>query len=429
MSRSPHSAAGTVDVIVIGAGHSGLSMSRQLSDMSVEHVVLERGEVANSWRKERWDSLRLLTPNWMSRLPGEAYAGSDPDGYMTSLEVAEFVSSYANKNRAPVQTGTTVVNVEAREDGYAVSTDCGEWWCRALVIASGACNKPSVPGCATAVPPSISQLTAMEYKNTDRLPDGGALVVGASATGLQLADEIQRSGRPVTLAVGEHVRMPRRYRGRDVQWWMLASGLLDECIEDVDDPVRVRGLPSPQLVGASDHRTLDLNALSAQGVRLVGRLAGVRDGRAMFSGSLRNVCALADLKMRRMLRAFDDWADSSQSQTAFGPASAIEETKIDSAVPLGIDLSSGEIGCIVWATGYRPDYSWLNVPVLDRKGQLQHDGGVVSAPGMYALGLPFLRRRKSSFIHGAEDDVRDVGGHLKSYLDRCTDNPTVRVAL
>jgi putative flavoprotein involved in K+ transport len=193
--------------------------------------------------------------------------------------------------------------------------------------------------------------------------------------------------------------------------------------------VRVRRLPSPQLVGTSDHRTLDLNALSDQGVRLVGRLAGIRDGRAMFSGSLRNVCALADLKMRRMLRAFDDWADSNRQQTAFSPADAIEETRVDANVPLGIDLGSGEIRCIVWATGYRPDYSWLNVPVLDRKGQLLHDGGVVSSPGMYALGLPFLRRRKSSFIHGAEDDVRDVGGHLKSYLDRCRGKHTVRMAI
>jgi putative flavoprotein involved in K+ transport len=258
----------------------------------------------------------------------------------------------------------------------------------------------------------------MDYRHPEQLPDGVVLVVGASATGLQLAQEIQRSGRPVTLAVGEHVRMPRRYRGHDVQWWMLASGILDECIDDVDDPVRVRRLPSPQLVGTPDHATLDLNVLASQGVRLVGRLAGIRKDTAQLSGSLRNVCALADLKMRRLLNTFDEWAASNDVLNV-GPAEDYAPTKIEPSLPLGLDLGSGEIASIVWATGYRPDYSWLDLPVIDRKGQLRHDGGAVAAPGVYVLGLPFLRRRKSSFIHGAEDDVRDLGLHLSSYLDRC----------
>jgi putative flavoprotein involved in K+ transport len=419
----------TVDVVVIGAGHSGLAMSRRLTELSIDHVVLERGEVANSWRTERWDSLHLLTPNWMSRLPGMTYDGNDPDGYMSMKEVVDFVSAYAEKTSAPVQTNTTVIRVEPCRDGYSVLTNQGEWWCRAVVIASGACNKASVPAITDAVPGHIHQITSKDYRNPEQLAEGGVLVVGASATGLQLSDEIHKSGRPTTLAVGEHVRMPRLYRGRDIQWWMLASGILDQCIDDVDDAVRVRRLPSPQLVGTPDHSTLDLNALTTHGVRLVGRLAGIRDGKAQFSGSLRNVCSLADLKMRRLLRTFDDWAAANGVTDSVEPAESFEPTQVEPSLPLGLDFKNGEIRTIIWATGYRPDYSWLSVPVVDHKGQLKHDGGVVSAPGIFALGLPFLRRRKSSFIHGAEDDVRDLSQNLSAYLDQYAARRTARIAV
>jgi putative flavoprotein involved in K+ transport len=296
-----------------------------------------------------------------------------------------------------------------------VLTDRGEWHCRALVIASGACNKASVPAVRSAVPESIHNLTPMDYKNPEQLPEGGVMVVGASATGVQLANEIRRSGRPVTLVVGEHVRMPRRYRGHDVLWWMEASGLWNERYDQVDDVVRARRLPSPQLVGTPDHTTLDLNALRGAGIELVGRLAGIRDGRAQFSGSLRNLCALADLKMERMLETFDQWAREQRRDDLPEPE-RFAPTRVPDTPRLELDLRSGEIRTIVWATGFRPDYGWLDVPVLDRKGRLRHDGGVVDAPGLYALGLPMLRRRKSSFIHGAEDDARDLSAHLAGFV-------------
>jgi putative flavoprotein involved in K+ transport len=410
--------AGTVDVIVIGAGHSGLAMSHVLSLRSIEHVVLERGEIANAWRTERWDSLRLLTPNWMSRLPGYTYRGEDPDGYMSVREVAEFVDGYAARTDAPVLTRTTVTAVAPAAGGYRVATDRGEWRCRAVVLATGAFNVPVVPRVATGVPSEVAQVTAQAYRNPAQLEEGGVLVVGASATGLQLAQEIQQSGRPVTLAVGEHVRMPRTYRGRDVQWWMLATGVLDQRIEDADDPVRARRVPSPQLAGTTGRAMLDLNALRRQGVEIVGRLAGVRDGRAQFSGSLRNVCALADLKMNRLLASFDEWAGQQGIDAEVGPIERFEATAVDSSPRLGLEFGR-DVRTVVWATGFRPDYSWLQAPVFDRRGQLRHDRGVVDAPGLYVLGLPFLRRRKSSFMHGAEDDVRDLCAHLIQHLD-CT---------
>jgi putative flavoprotein involved in K+ transport len=248
------------------------------------------------------------------------------------------------------------------------------------------------------------------------LPDGGVLVVGASATGVQLADEIHRSGRPVTLSVGEHVRLPRTYRGRDVLWWMDASGVWNQRIDEIDDLTRARRLPSPQLVGTPERATLDLNALSAAGIRIVGRLAAIRDGQALFSGGLRNQFALADLKMERLLDTFDDWARVQRRDAGVAPPERFEPTRVPEASPLKIDLRSGEIRSIVWATGFRPVYDWLDVPVVDSKGHLRHDGGVVDAPGLYALGLPVLRRRKSSFIHGAEDDARELVDHLAGYL-------------
>jgi putative flavoprotein involved in K+ transport len=266
------------------------------------------------------------------------------------------------------------------------------------------------------VPASVEQLTAFDYRGPDRIADGGVLVVGASATGVQLAAELQRSGRPVTLSVGEHVRLPRTYRERDVLWWMDASGVWDQRYDEVDDLTRARRLPSPQLVGTPERTTLDLNALAAMGVELVGRWAAVRDGRALFSGGLRNVFALSDLKLARLLETFDEWARTHGRDAEVAPAERFAATRVPASARLQLDLHSGEIRTIVWATGFRPDYRWLDVPVVDAKGQLRHRGGVLESPGLYALGLPVLRRRKSTFIHGIEDDAREVTDHLARQL-------------
>jgi putative flavoprotein involved in K+ transport len=372
--------------------------------------------VGNTWRRERWDSLRLLTPNWLSRLPGLPYDGPDPDGYMTSAEVAGLIGRFAARIRARVQTGTNVTTLRRTDDGYHLTTSRGEIRSRTVVIASGAFNRPTVPDFAPAVPPNVEQVTPLRYRGPAALPEGGVLVVGASATGVQLAAELRRSGRPVTLSVGEHVRLPRMYRGRDVLWWMDASGMWDERYDQVEDLKRARRLPSPQLVGTPERTTLDLGALADMGVELVGRWATVRDGCALFSGGLRNVCSLADLKMERLLGVFDAWALTEGLDAQGGAPERFAPTPVPQSPRLQLDLRSGEIRAIVWATGFRPDYRWLDVPVIDAKGQLRHDGGVVDSPGLYALGLPVLRRRKSTFIHGIEDDARDVIDHLAQNL-------------
>ena len=406
---------GTVDAVVVGAGHSGLAMSRALAAHGVEHVVLERGEIANAWRHERWDSLRLLTPNWQSRLPGYRYSGADPDGYMTAAEVVDFIDGYARFVGAPVRTGTTVTKLRAVDGGYVVETDRGAWRCRAAVLASGAHGVPVVPDAAARLPASVRTLRYNEYRNPSLLDWGRVLVVGSTASGLQLADEIRRSGRPVTIAVGEHIRMPRLYRGRDIQWWLEVVGIHNERYDETDDIVRARRVPSPQLVGSPERRTLDLNALRAQGVDVVGRLVGSNDGRLQFSGSLANHCAMADLKLTRLLERIDRWVDEYRFGDLVARPERFAPTRVEATPRLSLDVKKESIATIIWATGLRPDYSWLQVPVFDNKGRLRHDGGVVES-GLYTLGLNFMRRRKSSYKHGAEDDVRDLSEHLVQHL-------------
>jgi len=307
-----------------------------------------------------------------------------------------------------VLTGTTVTSVRADTGGYTVRTDRGTWRARSVVAATGLTVpvRPALP-----VPTDVVTVHAADYRNPGRLPTGGVLVVGASASGVQIAEELRRSGRDVTLAVGEHVRMPRTYRGRDILWWMDASGLLDVPYDAVEDLARVRNLPSMQLVGG--RRTLDLNALTALGVRLTGRLVGIQAGRAQFSGSLPNVCALADLKLGRLLDTIDDWADRAGIDAE--PPQRYAPTTVPDPV-LATRLGAGAIESIVWATGNRADLSWLEADVVDRRGRAVHDGGVTASPGLYLMGLPFLRRRRSTLIDGAGADAHELAEHLAGHL-------------
>jgi putative flavoprotein involved in K+ transport len=416
-----------VTTVVIGAGHSGLAVSRHLAERGVDHVVLERSEVASSWRSQRWDSLRLLTPNWLSRLPGYAYRGDDPDGYMSAPQVAAFIEDYAKESAAPVRANTTVTAVGRVDDGYVVETDQEAWRAATVVVAAGGASVPTVPELRAGLPAGIEQRAPggstpdlPAYRNPGDLPQGGVLVVGPSASGIQIAQEVHASGRPVTLAVGEHVRMPRTYRDRDVLWWMDATGLFDDRYDEIPDLLRARVLPSMQLIGSPERATLDLNTLSAAGIRLVGRLAGVHDGVAQLSGSLRNVCTLADLKVKRLLKGFDEWAATAGVEQTAGlpPGEAVAPTVVPAAAPQELDLGSGEIRTVIWATGLQPDFGFLGeLPVFDRKGRVRHDGGVVpGSPGLYVIGLPFLRRRKSTLIDGADADAADLVTHLVGHL-------------
>ena len=393
------------DVVVIGAGHSGLAMSHQLAQHSVDHVVLEKGRIANSWHTERWDSLNLLTPNWANGAPGQPYEGASPDGFMGVKEYARTLERCATLNAAPVMTNTDVISVEENCGGFLVQTTGGAIRCNGVAIATGACAKPKLPEFADEVPGAVTSLSPLEYKRPSDLPDGPVLVVGASASGQQLAREIQLSGRQVTLSVSSHVRMPRRYRGADIMTWIDRVGLFDIPWTDVDDIDRVRRTPSVALQGEDETVGLDLNQLQKLGVEIVGRLGAIRDNTALFSGGLANVCAAADLKMYRLLSTIDAWIDDHPELSTPDVDALPVETTLPDRPQMTAKLGQGGIQSVIWATGFQPDHSSLNLPVFDRKGRIQHQGGVVM-PGISVMGLSYLRTRRSTFISGAEADAR-----------------------
>jgi putative flavoprotein involved in K+ transport len=400
-------------VVIVGAGQAGLAISHCLTNRSIDHVLLERGSVANSWRAERWDSLRLLTPNWLTRLPGGGYRGPDAEGYMTATEVAAFLDAYADSTCAPVITEAEVTSIRSVAHGFDVRTSQGTWTCRAVVVAAGAASTASIPSLAECLPRWVQQISPIEYRNPAGIDSGPVLVVGASASGVQIADELQRAGRHVTLSVGDHVRVPRQYRGQDIHWWMDAIGLLDERIEEMDDAVRARALPSLQLIGTGERRDLDLNSLMDIGVVPVGRLVGLRDTDAQCSGSLANLVRAADLKQSRLLDRIDEFA------TVHGLDAAAAPTRVRSAQNI-VDLRP--VRTVVWATGFRPSWPWLDGELFHRvrgaRGALRHDRGVVDVPGMFVLGLPFMRHRTSSFIDGVGADALALADEIADHLER-----------
>jgi putative flavoprotein involved in K+ transport len=400
-------------------------MSHHLTRAGVDHVVLERHDVGSSWRRERWDSLRLLTPNWMTALPGYRYQGDDPNGFMTGAETAAFLHGYRRRFAPPVHTGVTVESVAPTSGGFDVRAAEGHWRCQVVVAATGASSEPRRPDLATELPRSIAQLTALAYRRPSQLAgDGRVLVVGASASGVQIADELRRAGREVTLAVGEHVRLPRSYRGRDIYWWLDLIGQLDERYDEVDDIGRARRHASVQLVGNDEGRNLDLNALNRAGVQIVGRLMAIRATTALCSGSLANLTHNADLKQARLLRRIDEFVDDHGLADEVGAAADAEPTEVGSP-PTELDLR----GCstVIWATGYRPRYPWLTAAPTDPRGRVVHDGGVAAVPGLYLLGLPFLRRRRSNLIAGLGADAGDLFAHLRAHLDEGAPRRATRV--
>lgn len=386
-------------------------MSRCLAERAIDHVLLERGEVAHTWRTERWDSLRLLTPNWMTRLPGFAYRGPDPDGFMPTAELVTLLEQYAASSRVPVETRTTVRRVERSAPGFRVTTDRGEWHSEAVVIATGYCDRPAIPRISSRVAPWIVQIAADAYRHPEQLPRDGVLIVGASSTGVQLADEIQQSGRQVTLAVGRHTRLPRRYRGRDILWWLDQLGILSQEASTVHNLAASRAQPSLQLVGRPDHATVDLLTLHQRGVRLAGRVRDIEGTRVELADDFISRAAAADIKLATIRLRIDEYARHAGVDA--GPAEPLVPTwSIASDLVSRLDLRRERIASVIWATGYRRAYHWLQVPILDRRGEIMHEGGITSHPGLYVLGLNFQRRRNSSFIDGVGRDAEDLAQHI-----------------
>jgi putative flavoprotein involved in K+ transport len=408
------SAPSHIHTVVIGAGQAGLAVSRCLTGRDIDHVVLERGRVAERWRSERWDSLRLLTPNWMSRLPEWSYTGPDPHGYMTAPEVTEYLQGYADASRAPVVGDSAVTRVERGDDGrLAVDTSSTRWVANNVVIATGWCDLPAIPVIASLLGPAVTSVTPSAYRNPDSLPAGAVLVVGASATGVQLADELARAGRDVTIAVGRHTRLPRRYRGMDIWWWLERIGSLDRTIDELPDPVVARREPSAQLVGRPDHSDVDLPALVARGVQLAGRLVAVDGDEVRFANDLATTVAAADRRMRRALAEIDAHIE------AAGLAAEVLDPEpraalVTTGAPPTVDLRRRGISTVVWATGHRRAYPWLHLPILDPHGEIRQHRGVTPVDGVFVLGQRFQHRRRSNFLDGVGLDAELVADRLAS---------------
>lgn len=403
-----------IDTVVIGAGHAGLAVSRLLTAAGREHVVLERGRIGERWRTERWDSLRLLTPNWLTRLPMQPYDGPDADGFMSAGRFAARLEEYAMDFAAPVHENTTVLELAATHDQYLVVTDRGTWHTASVVIATGPHGTPTVP--AGLDPADV--LTADRYRSPAQIPSGPVLVIGASSSGVQIADELNRAGREVVLAAGRHTRVPRTYRGLDIFWWLKVTGRLARTIDDVRDPAAARREPSLQLTGrrpsyadeAADTGTsVDLPSLQARGVRLAGRFETMRAGHAYFRADLADTTAEADRTMHRVLDAIDDHIDAvgltAEVMAARRPAPLV--------LPLPLhDLAASEFASVIVATGYRPHFPWLRLSITDADGAIRQYRGVTPAPGVHVVGQRFQHRRDSGFIDGARHDARAVVHHL-----------------
>jgi putative flavoprotein involved in K+ transport len=402
-----------IATVVIGAGQAGLAMSYCLSALGVDHVVIERGKVAQRWRSQSWDSLNLLTPNWMTRLPGFKYDGDDPDGFMSVADLTALFDRYAALSRAPIVGDTSVIRVVQTGERFRVITDRGGWSADSVVIATGYCDLPAVPATSLGLSASIAQLAPSNYRRPAQLPPGGVLIVGASATGVQLADEIQQSGRQVTLAVGRHLRLPRRYRGRDILWWLDRLGVLDTPVEAVHAIEVSRHQPSLQLVGRTDHSSLDVGVLQERGVRLVGRVRDVSGYQVTLADDLIASTAAADIKMAEILTRIDRHIASS-GVPAENPEPFRSTWPLIASATERLDLKSEGIQTVIWATGCRRAYPWLHVPVLDRRGEIVHNGGFTPAFGLYVLGMNFQRRRNSSFIDGVGADAWKIAEQIAS---------------
>lgn len=406
-----------IEVLVVGAGQAGVAMSEHLSDNGVPHLVLERDRIAERWRTMRWDSLVANGPAWHDRFPGMEFQDVAGDAFATKDQVAGYFEAYAEKINAPVRTGVEVTSVTRNEGrpGFRVETSEGVIDARYVVAATGPFQRPVIPPIVPADAAPL-QIHSSDYRNPAQLPEGNVLVVGAGSSGVQIADELQRSGRQVFLSVGPHDRPPRSYRGRDFCWWL---GVLN--LWDLETPPAGAEHVTIAVSGARGGHTVDFRALEAIGIQLVGLTDAYEDGVLTFREDLAENITNGDANYLALLRAADEYVERNGLDLPEEPQAHILGPDPAAAVDplLSVDLAEAGITSIVWATGFALDYGWLQVDAFDEAGMPAHRRGVSAEPGIYFLGLPWLSRRGSSFIWGVWHDAKHIAGHIatqRSYL-------------
>ena len=404
-----------IDAVVIGAGQGGLATSWFLSRAGIGHVVLERSSIASSWRERRWDSFCTVTPNWSIALPGAEYAGDDPDGFLVRDDLVRHFERWAESFGAPVRFGVAARRVRPLDGGFEVETGAGVWRARNVVVATGTYQAPNVPTVSAKLPRRLKQLAADDYKRPGSLPLGGVMVVGAGQTGCQIAEELHGAGREVWLCVGRAGRLPRRWRGRDCIAWQRDMGYLDRT-PDMLEGRELRFRADPHLTGRNGGSTLSLHDFHRRGIRLLGRLVDCDGERAQLDDSLHAEMRFADEFADRIVAEFErhirDHGIDAPPPTPEELASGPPEDGTMPEVLRELELAGAGIGSVVWATGYRYDFSWIEAPVLDEAGYPAAPGGVSAFPGLYFVGLNWMTWRKSGILWGVGEDARSVARHL-----------------
>ena len=407
------------DTVVIGGGQSGLAMSYVLKQRGIEHVVLEKERIGESWRSGRWDSFTLVSPNWTMRLPGFPYAGNEPDGFLPRDEIVAHLEAYAASFGAPVRSGIKVNSVEAEGNGYLVRTGNGDYSARSVVIATGLFQQPKLPSFSREINPEIIQMHTGQYRNPNMLPPGAVLVVGSGQSGCQIAEELYRSGRKVYLVVGSAGRVPRRYRGQDAFRWLLQSGFFDTPIDKAPTP-KVRYAGNPHMTGKDGGHSINLHRFAQDGVTLLGRIQGAESDRIHLAPDLNATMAKVDQFAADIIKLFDETIEKQGLDVPEDLEVRAEELAEHEPLPetTELNLRDADITSIVWAMGYRFDFSWVKLPVFDEDGYPVQARGVTTQPGLYFLGLHFLHTRKSGLFLGVGDDAAHVAEHLSAHLGK-----------
>jgi putative flavoprotein involved in K+ transport len=397
----------SVDVAVIGGGQAGLATSWYLRQANVDHVVLEAGRVAETWRSRRWDSFCLVTPNWTVRLPGASYAGAEPDGFMPLAELIDHFESWAGSFEAPVEEGWTVTALESDGNAFLISSQSTDLRARTVVVATGAYQRAFLPASAGALPRDVVQLLAEEYSNPGALPPGAVLVVGSGQTGCQLAEEIHQSGRRVFLACGRCVWVPRRLQGRDILYWMIESGFMDRTPDKLPSPM-ARLLGNPQATGHDGGRDLNFRVLHEEGVELLGRYVGADGSRMQFADDLAASVDFGDARLTDLMK----FVAADCSTRGITPPTLEMPPPLRISTRTELDITKEGIGSVIWTSGYRPDYGWVKLPVFDDMGFPVQTDGATKVPGLYFMGVHWMRKGKSSILYGVGEDAEVVARHI-----------------
>ncbi len=403
------------NTIIIGAGQAGLAASYHLTQKNIEHVILEKQRAGEAWRSGKWDSFTLVTPNYMLQLPGFAYEGNKPDGFLHRDEVVRYLEDYVDKFDPLIRTGVEVSSIHASDEHgrYMLETTIGEFVADNVIVATGTFQYPKIPKFAHKLPSHIKQLHSSEYKNPDSLPEGAVLVVGSAQSGCQIADELNESGRDVYLCTGKANRLPRRYRGHDSFWWAEQLGIMDQTADDLPSP-QARFMPNPQVSGKDGGKTLGLHQLAQDGVHLLGRLKDVNGTGVLIGDDLTDNLAQADEFATEFKKGVDQYIEKNDVQAPESQR-AVSRAGYEVDIITRLDLEEEGITSVIWATGYNYDYSWIDFPVFDDTGYPVTDHGVTEQPGFYFVGLHFLHKRKSGLLLGVGDDAAHVTDHIMAH--------------